>query len=185
MEDEQIVALYWQRKEDAIARTEEKYGSYCRTIAVHILSNPEDTEECVNDTWLRTWNSIPPAKPTCFRLFLARITRNLALDRYRHQTADKRGGGQVDLLLEELHNIFPSADSAESLLLTKYLAQALNRFARSLSDKECSLFVRRYFYAETISEVAKRHHLSANHAAVLLSRIRKKLKTYLEQEGYL
>jgi len=185
MEDQQIIALYWQRSEAAIEFTQEKYGSYCLAIAANILPSKQDSEECVNDTWLRTWQAIPPARPNCLRLFLAKITRNLALDRFRSLSAEKRNGSQTALLLDELQECLPSSDNTEHTVLAADLTAAVNGFLRSLSAKERRLFVRRYFYAESVTELAANHHITANHAAVILGRIRKKLRIYLETEGYL
>lgn len=184
MTDEQIVGLYWQRSELALFETKEKYGSYCRTVACNILQNQDDAEECVNDTWLRIWNSIPPQRPAHLRPFLAKITRNLAFDRYKAQTAEKRGSGETALILDELNECVSSGGSAEAQVFARELADSINDFVHTLPRRECSVFVRRYFFAEPIDAIAKKYSLSPNNVMVILSRTRKKLKAHLKKEGY-
>ena len=183
MEDDQIVELYWQRNTDAISETAEKYGAYCFAIADHILHSSEDSEECVNDTWLHAWNAIPPQKPDVLRTFLAKITRNLAFNRYNARNAEKRGGGEIALVLEELGECLGGSDT-ESVYEQKELGQCIRHFVRSLPEREGNLLVRRYFFAESVAEIAKRYGLSENNVMVILSRTRKKLKSYLLKEGY-
>lgn len=185
MEDAQIVELYWRRDETAIRETEGKYGAYCRRVADSILHNAQDTEECVNDTWLRAWNAIPPQRPAALRMFLAKITRNLAFDRFRGQTAGKRGGGETELILEELGECLSTGETSETRLLLRELEGAVNQFVRGLPERECNVFVRRYFFAETAAAIAGRYGLTANHVTVILSRTRRKLKEHLKKEGYL
>ena len=185
MTDNQIIALYWQRSETAISETADKYGAYCRTVADHILHSREDSEECVNDTWLRAWNAIPPQRPARLRMFLAKITRNLAFDKYKAQTAGKRGGGEAELILDELGECVSSDSDTESRFLARELEETVNRFVHTLPERDCDLFVRRYFFAEPIDAIAKRYGLSPNHVMVILSRTRQKLKAYLKKEGYL
>lgn len=184
MKDEQIINLYWQRNEKAILETNRKYGAYCHTVAYHILHSQEDSEECVNDTWLRAWNGIPPNRPVRLQMFLAKITRNLALDKLRTQTARKRGNGEIEMLLDELSECISAADDVENQLLAKELEKVINRFVHKLPERECNLFVRRYFFAEPVEEIAKKYGLSANNVMVILSRTRKKLKIHLKMEGY-
>ena len=181
MEDSKIVALYWERSQRAIAETAKKYGTYCYRIAHNILHNREDAEECVNDTYLRTWEAIPPSRPDRFSAFLARITRNLSLNRYEKRYADKRGDGQIPLLLDELQECVPDSGStvAEDLLLK----DLLNRFLDGLHPRTRRLFVLRYWYAYSLEEIATLQRMSRENVAVTLFRAREKLKNYLQEEG--
>lgn len=185
MEDDQIIDLYWQRQERAIRETDHKYGSYCFAIANHILSNSEDSEECVNDTWLRAWNAMPPGRPGRLKLFLAKITRNLSLDKWKYRTARKRGAGATEMALEELQDCIAGTAATEDIIVQKELAESINRFLRSLPERECSIFLRRYFYLDTIKDIAKRYALKESNVLMILSRSRSKLRTYLEKEGYI
>ena len=182
MEDEAIVMLYWERQERAIAETEIKYGGLCRSLAQRVLASPEDTEECVSDTWLRTWNSIPPQRPKAFGAFLCAITRNLALDRYRRQTAQKRGSGEIELALEELGECV-SGETMEEKLQLQLLTDALNGFLHWLKPRDRELFLRRYWSLEPLRELARREGLSENALSVRLHRLRVRLREYLDKEG--
>ena len=182
MDDKQIVALYWERSENAIAETQKKYGKYCRAIAASILSSELDAEECVNDTYLRAWQSMPPHKPSRLSTFLGKITRNLALNRYAHDRAQKRKG-EVELALEELAEVLPDPSSQGSPAEELVLRDAINRFVGSLSRQSRVIFVRRYFYLCPIKEIAKGMGLSENAVKVTLSRTRNKFRIYLEKEG--
>ena len=184
MEDDEIIELYWQRNADAISETAGKYGAYCFAIAEHILHNAEDSEECVNDAWLRTWNAIPPQRPAALRVFLAKITRNLAVNRFHARNAEKRGGGEIALVLDELGECLGGAD-AEAAFEARELRQCIRHFVRSLPEREGNVLVRRYFFAEPAADIAKRYGLSENNVMVILSRTRKKLKAHLLKEGYL
>ena len=181
MEDSKIIALFWARSEDAIAAAAEKYGAYCDRIAYNILQNREDAEECVNDTYLRTWNAIPPSHPKRLAAFLAKITRNLALNRYEQRNAEKRGGGQVPLLLDELQECIPDggASPADDLALR----ELLDRFLGALHPRTRVLFVLRYWYAYSIEEIAAAQGMSKDAVAVTLLRTRKKLRKRLQEEG--
>ena len=184
MEDSQIIDLYFARNETAISETDKKYGEYCRAIARNILSSGQDAEECVSDTWLRTWNTIPPKRPCVLRQFLAKITRNLAFDRYRADTAEKRGGGQQLLALEELKECISSgADPADQAEM-KALKSAIGAFLTGLSNRERGIFLRRYFYVEGYSHIAQRYGIRENNVRLILSRTRKKLSDYLRKEGF-
>ena len=185
MEDRQIVELYWQKNADAISETAGKYGAYCFTIAENILHNAEDSEECVNDTWFHAWNTIPPQRPGALRIFLARITRNLAFNRLNARNAEKRGGGEVALVLDELGECLGGGADAEAAYEAKELRQCIRRFVRSLPERDGNVMARRYFFAEPVSDIAKRYGLSENNVMVILSRTRKKLKAHLLKEGYL
>lgn len=184
MEDTEIIGLYFARSETAITETDRKYGSYCRTVADNILHSLEDTEECVNDTWLRAWNAMPPQKPARLRLFLAKITRNLAFDRYAKRMTAKRGGGELCAVLDELAECIADTADVEGELQSRALRQSLNDFTAALPQRERQIFVGRYFYAHSIAYIAKQHGLKENHVSVLLGRIRKKLRTHLEEEGF-
>lgn len=185
MEDLQIIDLYWQRDEAAISESDKKYGTYCRTVAHNILENFEDTEETVSDTWLHAWNAMPPQRPSILRAFFAGIARNLALDRYRASHAQKRGSGEAALILEELEGCLAGSQGAEAEFMAQELQQAVNRFVRSLPQREGNLFIRRYFFAEPVKTLAARAGLTPNHAAVILRRTREKLRQHLEMEGFL
>ena len=184
MEDSQIVELYWQKNADAIAETNRKYGAYCFTIANNILHSREDSEECVNDTWLNAWNAIPPQKPGNLQMFLAKITRNLSCNRFHARAAEKRGGGELEYVLDELAECLASESDVESAYEAKELGQSIRRFVRKLPERDGNVFVRRYFFIEPVAAIAKRYGLTKNNVTVILSRTRKKLKTYLVKEGY-
>ena len=185
MEDSRIVELYWQKNENAIKETNNKYGAYCFAIADNILHNKEDSEECVNDTWLNAWNAMPPQKPTKLQMFLAKITRNLSFNRFNARSANKRGGGEIVLILDELAECIASESDVVNEYEARELGQCIRRFVRSLPEREGNVFVRRYFFTEPVAEVAKRCNLTDNNVMVILSRTRKKLKTHLIKEGFL
>ena len=185
MEDARIIDLYWQRAERAIEETDRKYGKYCMTVADNILHDREDDEECVSDTWLRAWNSMPPQRPSVLRAFLARITRNLSLDRWRARQASRRGGGEVTVLLDELEECLAGTHRVEESVEASELAGCIGRFVAGLPEREGDVFTRRYFFAETIPEIAERYGLTANNVTVILSRTRNRLKQELVKEGYL
>ena len=184
MEDRKIIELYHARDEQAIAATESKYGSYCTAIARRILENPSDTEECLNDTWLGAWNSMPPHWPQVLSAFLGRITRNLAFRRRQSLQAAKRGGGAFELCLEELAECVADTRTVEDTVAEKALAESIDRFLRARPKRERALFLRRYFYAEPVAEIAAATGLKANHVSVILRRTRQKLRMHLEEEGY-
>ena len=185
MNDRDIVNLYWQRSEQAIAETERKYGSYCHIIAYNILENSEDSEECVNDTWLNAWNAMPPQKPIRLQMFLAKITRNLSFNRFNARFAEKRGGGEIILVLDELAECLAAESDVESEYEARELGQRIRMFVRALPERDGNVFVRRYFFTEPVAEIAKRYGLTDNNVMVILSRTRKKLKTHLIKEGFL
>ncbi len=185
MEDGQIIELYWQKDVDAISETANKYGAYCFTIAENILHNTEDSEECVNDTWLHAWNAIPPQRPTVLRMFLARITRNLSFDRFNAKNAKKRGGGEITFVLDELAECLSSGANVEAAYESKELGQCIRRFVRALPERDGNVFVRRYFFTDPVADIAKRYCLTENNVMTILSRTRKKLKSHLLKEGYL
>lgn len=184
MEDEKIVELYWDRNESAIDESSKKYGSYCTSIAVNILYNPADAEECVSDTWLRAWNAMPPHKPSVLSAFLGKITRNLSFDLYKKLHREKRGGHSIDLSLEELEGMVSGNDDPVHHYEAAELSREIDAFLMGLpKDKRC-MFVRRYWYVDGLGDIAKRFGISENNAAVTLSRIRNSLRSYLLERGY-
>ena len=185
MEDHMIIDLYWARDQRAIVESEDKYGPYCRAIARGILERREDAEECVNDTWLRAWNAMPPQRPSVLRMFFAKITRNLSFDRVRSRTAQKRGGGELPLVLEELSQCIVRESPLEDAVLAQELDRSVRAFLRTLPDRECDVFLRRYFFTEPLADIAAGYGLSRNHVSVLLRRTRTKLRDHLQKEGFL
>ncbi len=185
MEDQKIIDLFLQRKDDAIDQTSQKYGKYCYAIAWNILSNRQDAEECVNDTWLNAWNAIPPHRPERLRPFLGKITRACAFNRCKAQRAQKRGGGELPLILEELESCLPAAPSAAEETEAAALEDSVSRFLHTLPEQECSIFLRRYWFAEPLSEIARRYGLNLNTVKSSLHRSRGKLKRHLEREELL
>lgn len=183
MKDQEIIDLYWQRDETAIVRTSEKYGSYCHTIACNILSREEDAEECVNDTWLGAWKSMPPHRPDRLSAYLGKITRNLSLNRLRQYTAEKRGGTQTDLALSELEDCIPAPVTVEQIAEENVLTAAINRFLHAQPEQKRNIFIRRYWYLCPIREIARAYAISESKAASALFRMRGELKAYLEKEG--
>ena len=183
MEDHAIIELYWERAEDAISKTAAKYGGYCYTIAYNILSNNEDAEESVNDTWLAAWNTMPPRRPKLLAAFLGKMTRYISLDRWKNRTARKRGGGEVPLVIEELEECISGEDSVEKEYLQKEFAKSLNQFVEDLPDVERKVFLCRYWYMDSIETIAERFGFSESKVASMLHRTRGKLRKMLEQEG--
>ena len=183
MEDRQIIELYHERSETAILESANKYGSYCYYIAYHILYNEQDSEECVNDTYFRAWKVIPPQCPNKLSAFLGRITRNLALDRYKYYNREKRGNGQMALILDELQECVSTSNHTEQVLEEKMLVEVLNHFLHGLPKEKRMMFLRRYWYMSSIKEIAKDYELSEGKVKMILLRIRNKLKQVLEKEG--
>lgn len=183
MEDTQILQLFLARDEEAIVQTRNTYAAYCASVARRILDDGSDVEEILSDTWLRAWNSIPPAKPESLKLYLARITRNLSFDRFRSQNREKRGGSAVTVALEELRECSDPSASPELTLEQKELNLAVNSFLGTLPKRERGIFLLRYFHLESTQAIARRYGLREDHVRTLLSRTRKKLKQYLIKEG--
>lgn len=177
MRDSEIIELYFARDEQAIAETEKSYGAYCQSIAAQILGNPSDAEECVNDTWLRAWHSIPPKRPNPLKLFLGKITRNLAISRYRANHRQKRA--HIEIALSELEACVPMPEES-----TAELRLLLDSFLVTLEDTERRLFVGRYWYAYTPETLARAYGMTRNAVGLRLMRTREKLKQYLEKEGW-
>ena len=184
MEDERIIELYWARSEQAIAESERKYGAHCRAIARNILNRAQDEEECVNDTWLRAWNAMPPQRPAVLRAFFGRLTRNLALDRWRRDRAAKRGGGAPEVALEELRECLSAPEGRpEEEAEAARLGELISRFLRSLPKEDRQLFVRRYWYLDSTGALAGRFGRGEGWVKTRLYRLRRKLRDYLEEEG--
>ena len=181
VEDQKIVDLYWSRDEDAILHTQRKYGGLCQTIAQNILGNREDAEECVNDTYLKVWDSIPPQRPQSLVAFLSRVVRNISLDRYRHNHAEKRSRG-ADVMFSELEECL-TEESLSALPAEVGIRDAINRFLKTLDQESRILFVRRYYYMDSNEILAKTFMIRENTVRQRLFRIREKLKDYLEKEG--
>ena len=183
MEDHEIIDLYFQRSEDAISRTDEKYGQYCFTVANNILASRQDSEECVNDTYLRAWHAMPPQKPKVLRQFLAKITRNLSLDRWRAANSEKRGGGELTLALDELSHCVGGGVNPADELERKALQESLPKFLQLLSQRDRGIFLRRYFYVESIADIAQKYAMKEANVRLILSRTRQRLRDYLRMEG--
>ena len=184
MEDSEIIRLYWERSADAVAATAGKYGGYCRAIARSILDSEEDAEECVNDAWLKLWNAIPPQRPAQLSAFLGRIVRNLALDRFQQARAEKRGGGNMALVLEELSDCIEGGERVEQAVDRAELLAAINGFLAGLPKQKRDLFVLRYWYAKPIGDIAAQQGLSVGSVTMSLKRSREKLKAYLKERGF-
>ncbi len=183
MDDTQIVQLYWARKESAIEETAAKYGSYCRSIAHNILNNQDDAEECVNDTWLGAWNSMPPHRPSVLSTFLGKLTRRISIDKWRRTTAKKRDDGQLPLVLAELEDCISDGKSIEEETERKLLAEVISTFVKSLPETEQKVFLCRYWYMDSVSAIATRFRFSESKVKSMLSRTREKLRVRLEKEG--
>lgn len=183
MDEKQIIDLYWARSERAIDETARKYGKFCHCIAFNILANHQDSEECVNDTYLRTWNAIPPRRPNKLSAFLGKITRNLALKRYEVYTAEKRGGGQVMLALEELAECIPDPNTVERAVDERILAGKLNVFLAQLTPETRMIFLGRYWSLSSVKEIASAYGMTESKVKMSLMRTRGKLRSFLEQEG--
>ncbi len=184
MDDAEIVQLYWDRNEQAILATADQYGNYCTSIAKNILGSCEDAEECVNDTYMNAWNSMPPHRPNILSTFLGKIVRNLSLNRYKHNTAKKRGGGELPAVLNELSDLVSGKDDVEQEITRKELVNTIDAFLDTLSPEKRSIFIRRYWYTDSILEIAKRHGMSDGAVSATLSRIRLKLHNYLLERGF-
>ena len=180
MDDKTIVALYWERSEAAIEQSEQKYGKYCYRIADNILHNHEDNQECVNDTWVRAWNAMPPERPTLLQAFLGKITRNLALDRYNFDRAQKRGS-EIAQIADEYWQCLPNGEP--SLADQSALHDAINGFLATLPAKTRIVFLQRYWYLCPIDQIAAETDLSPANVKVILHRTRRSFKDYLEKEG--
>lgn len=184
MDDGAIVELYWARAEAAISETKSKYAGYCFHISYNILRCNEDAEECVNDTYLNAWNAMPPHRPNRLSTFLGKITRNLSLQRYIKYNAQKRGMGQVDVALDELDECIPSRANVEQFAEEAAISRALEDFLRALPKEARVIFVARYWYVYSIKEISAQYGVSESKVEAILFRTRKKLKSYIEGEGF-
>lgn len=185
MEDLKIVELYWNRDENAIKETQNKYGNYCYSIAYGILQNNEDAQESVNDTFLATWNAIPPHHPLMLSTFIGKITRRIALNKWRNASAEKRGGGQVRVSFDELEECIPDQKDFKEELKAETLSESINDFLKNIRTEQRKVFVCRYWYFESIEEIASRFHYSQSKVKMMLKRTRDDLKEYLIKEGLL
>jgi len=183
MNDSEIVELYWERSENAIAETSKKYSRYCYYISYNILHNNEDANECVNDTYLRAWNAIPPRRPDCLSSFLGKITRNLSLDRYKQYAAEKRGLGQTELVLSELEDCISGTSDIEQRIDEMVLVENINKFLVALPKINRIVFVRRYWYLSTTKEIAEQYKMSESKVKSMLFRTRNELKKHFEKGG--
>ena len=184
-DDQKIIELYINRSEQALSETAVKYGSYCTSIAYGILGSREDAQECVSDAYLTAWNAIPPRRPNDLGTYLGKITRNLSIDRLRTRNRDKRGGGEVPLALEELEEVVVGSDSPENEAVRKELVAGLNRFLSELTQQERYVFVRRYWYLDSLGDIAKSTGFSGSKVASMLYRLRGRLKKQLIKEELL
>ena len=185
MEDEKIIELYFERNESAISETAEKYGNYLYKIAFNILSDNEDSEESVNETYMSAWNTIPPEKPNVFSAFLSKITRYISLNRYRAGKAKKRGGGEIDTAFDEIEECVPDKSNIYDEIETKELAEIISDYLKKLPETERKIFVCRYYYLDSLSDISKQFGFSQSKIASMLHRTRKKILSHLEKEGVL
>ena len=185
MEDSQIVELFWNKDETAIKNTSDKYGNYCFSIAYNILHNDQDASEVVNDAYLGVWNAIPPHHPLNLATFIGKITRRLSLNVYRKNTAEKRGGGQALVSLDELDECIADEKSIRPSLDEQIITDTINEFLTTLKENERKVFVCRYWYFDSIEDIAKRFSYSSSKTKMMLKRTRDRLKDYLIKEGVL
>ncbi|MBQ5988097.1 MAG: sigma-70 family RNA polymerase sigma factor [Oscillospiraceae bacterium] len=183
MEDKAIISLYIDRSEQAISETDRKYGKYLRKIAENILGDKNDTEECLNDTYLKVWNAIPPHVPIIFRAFAAKIARNTALNIYEKRKASMRFSGQLDLSLDELADCFEDDEDIEACAERKETISALNEFLEGLDKKKRICFMQRYFYMESIKNIAEMNNISESALKTMLCRTRADLKEFIKERG--
>ena len=184
MLDYDIIHMFWNRNENAITLTKQRHGKYCYAIAYRILFNKEDSEECLNDTWLKAWGTIPPAQPeNGLSVFLGKITRNLSLDRYKANHAKKRGGGEIPIIFSELDECIPDDIDVEKIVSETELSYNINKYLHTLEERECNIFLSRYWFSESIAEISKKYHIKESNVKVILHRTRKKLKEFLIKEG--
>ena len=182
MQDEKIIALYWQRDQSAIDETDKKYGVQLRGLSYGILSDREDAEECVNDTWFSAWNQMPDKRPSVLSVFLGSMTRNFAINRMKARNRKKRGGGQFPLALDELAECVPAPGDVERDFEAKELERALNAFVSGLPETERKVFVARYWFMAPVNEIAEKFGFSASKTKSMLHRIRGRLREYLREE---
>lgn len=185
MEDRQIVALFWKRDPGAIVCTDKKYGAYCTRIAMGILGSREDARECVNDTYWDAWNAMPPSRPAVLATFLGKITRRISIDRWRSRNAQKRGAGETEIALQELSECVSGSPSPEATAEYRETVAAIRLFLSDLPGTQRMIFLQRYWYLESVKEIAGKWGYSYEKTASILRRTRLRLREYLEREGYL
>ena len=176
MEDNQIIQLFWDRDPRAVEVAAAQYGAYCTAVARNILGNAEDAEECVNDTWLAAWNAIPPHRPALLSAFHGKLTRNITLNRLKRDRADKRGGGDAGIALDELAEVISDRDTVEAELDRRALLAAIDAWLGGLPAKKRGIFVCRYWYFDTVTDIAARYGMRENHVSVTLNRLRADLR---------
>lgn len=183
MNDERIITLYWERNEQALHETQKKYGRYLYSIAYNIVNSDSDAKECENDTYLSAWNAIPPTKPQVFSAFLGKIIRNIALKKYRSNTAQKRGDGKEAMPIDELYECIPDNKSFDKSIESHELAEVLNSFLVSIPKTERRIFIFRYWYCDKISDICKQYGFTESKVKMILMRTREKLRAHLMEEG--
>lgn len=184
MDDNTIVQMFWDRNQNAISVTSEKYGAYCMSIAYNILGNYQDAEECVSDTYLNTWNSIPTNRPKMLSTYLGKIVRNLSFNIYKKKKAQKRGSGQISLVIEELADVITDSNDIENEWNKKLLIESINSYLSELPDVKRRIFVCRYWYADSVKDIAGRFGMTENNVSVTLQRLRSQLHNYLVERGF-
>ncbi len=184
MRDNEIVALYWERDEAALTETEKKYGRYLNKIAFNVLADFEDSEECVNDTYFKAWNSMPTQKPEFLATYLGAIARRSAIDLYRRKNSLKRVGSQYAVALEELEDCASTGNATEQEVELHILGEVINAYLKTVSEEARDAFIGRYYFHDSIEEIAGYCRISVSKTKSMLYRLRKGLKQYLEEEGY-
>ena len=184
LSDQEIIELYWARNERAITETDAKYKRYLFTIAYNILHDRLDCEECINDTYLGTWNTIPPEKPYVFQAFISKIMRNIAVNRYKKNKADKRVPSEMTLSISEIENVFPDPSTTEEAYMISQISHIISEYLRGLSDKNAFIFISRYYCSDKIADIAKMLHTSESTVFRELTKMKNSLKEILIKEGY-
>lgn len=184
MEDKEIIRLFMNRSEDAVSECNKKFGAYCRTIAKNILGNNDDAEECVNDAYFTLWNLIPPNSPESLKAFAGKITHNIARNRFRKRFAQKRGGGNFETAFSEFEECITDKISLEETVETKEITKCIEKFLYSQPLEKRNIFIRRYWYMFSVSEISKTYGISESKVKSILFRMRKELKNELEKEGF-
>ena len=184
MDDEKIIELFWDRSEDAIKETENKYGRYLKSIAMSILSDEESSQECLNDTLLSTWNAIPPARPQMLQTFLGKIMRNAAINRWHRENTEKRGKGRIPEVLEELKDLSDGGADTEKILDTMVFSEVFRAFLAEQKQVDRIVFMKRYWHFMSTREIAKDMRLSESNVRVILHRCRNSLRERLKKEGF-
>lgn len=184
VQDKEIVRLFLERNEKAVSAASEKYRAYCMKIAVNILNSQEDAEYCLNEVFLKAWELIPPHEPEMLSAFLGKITRNCAVNMYKHDTAQKRGGGEAALVYEELSEIVSGSSNVERDAENRELIAEINRFLKKQSAMKRSIFLCRYWYCDSVHDIAAEFMITENNVSTILNRTRKKLREYLQKRGF-